>query len=111
MIRVSRDSAEAVQGGGTLSVPLPPHKFSSHDVVDIRPSKAAAGGPPLASGVVFRVRDEQVVVAVEEPPEDGLDQPLRLEKLANEVRVLSFRLRIQMLFWGGRSWIWTVSHL
>jgi len=77
-----------MQGGGTISVPLPPHKFSSHDVVDIRPTKAASGGPALASGVVFRVKDEQIVVAVEEPPEEGMDQPLRLEKLANEVTLL-----------------------
>jgi hypothetical protein len=35
-----------------------------------------------------RVRDTAIVVAVDEPPEEGLDQPLRLEKLANEVRAL-----------------------
>jgi hypothetical protein len=33
-----------------------------------------------------RVRDTCIVVAVDEPPDEGLDQPLRLEKLANEVR-------------------------
>jgi hypothetical protein len=31
------------------------------------------------------VRDTVLVVAVDEPPEEGLEQPLRLEKLANEV--------------------------
>ncbi len=74
-----------MQGGGTIFLPLPPHKFSSHDVVDIRPSKAASTGPSLAGGVIFRVKDDQIVVAVEDPPDEGLDQPLRLEKLANEV--------------------------
>lgn len=32
-----------------------------------------------------RVRDTSIIVAVDEPPEEGLEQPLRLEKLANEV--------------------------
>jgi hypothetical protein len=31
------------------------------------------------------VRDDCITVAVEEMPEEGLDQPLRLDKLANEV--------------------------
>lgn len=32
------------------------------------------------------MRESAIIVAVDEPPEEGLDQPLRLEKLANEVR-------------------------
>ena len=34
-----------------------------------------------------RVRDTCIVVAVEEMPDEGLDQPLRLDKLANEVDI------------------------
>ncbi len=44
-------------------------------------------GPPLVTGVVYRVREGSLVVAVDEAPEEGMDQPLRLDKLANEVRV------------------------
>ena len=29
-----------MQGGGSTSEPLPPHKFSSHDIVDLKASKA-----------------------------------------------------------------------
>lgn len=65
--------------------PLPPHKFSPHDVVDIRPNKADSSGPALVGGLVYRVREDSITVAVEEAPDEGLDQPLRLEKLANEV--------------------------
>jgi hypothetical protein len=36
--------------------------------------------------LLCRVRDTALVVAVEDAPEEGLEQPLRLEKLANEVR-------------------------
>jgi hypothetical protein len=35
---------------------------------------------------VYRLKDTCVIVAVDEVPEEGLDQPLRLEQLANEVR-------------------------
>jgi hypothetical protein len=49
------------QGGG--SAPLPPHKLSPHDIVRLRPSKGDASGPPLAEGVVYRVRDAAVTVA------------------------------------------------
>lgn len=37
-------------------------------------------------GLVYRVREDSITVAVEEAPDEGLDQPLRLEKLANEVK-------------------------
>lgn len=72
-------------GAGGAPVPLAQHKFGPHDVVDLRPSSGAGSGSALASGVVYRVSDTAIIVAVEEAPEEGLEQPLRLEKLANEV--------------------------
>ena len=41
-----------------------------------------------------RVRDDAITVALEEMPEEGLDQPLRLDKLANEVAAPSWALKI-----------------
>lgn len=67
-------------------LPLPAHKFGPHDIVAIRPSRGEAGGAPLAQGVVYRLHESSLVVAVDEAPDEGLDQPLRLEKLANTVR-------------------------
>lgn len=64
---------------------LPPHKFGPHDVVALRPNKGAAEGPPIVSGVVYRIREGSIIVAVDESPDEGLDQPLRMDKLANEV--------------------------
>ena len=64
---------------------LLPHKFAPHDVVELRPSKGETGGTALADGVVYRVRDDRIVIAMDEFPDEGLDQPLRLEKLANKV--------------------------
>lgn len=70
-----------------MAHPLPPHKFSPHDVVDVRPNKSDSSGPALVGGLVYRVKEDCITVAVEEAPDEGLDQPLRLEKLANEVRI------------------------
>lgn len=71
---------------GKEPLPLPAHKFGPHDIVAIRPSKSgASAGLPLAEGVVYRVHEASLVVTVDDCPDDGLDQPLRLEKLANTV--------------------------
>ncbi|GIL45595.1 hypothetical protein Vafri_2803 [Volvox africanus] len=72
-------------GAGGALADLPPHKFGPHDVVALRPSRGPVDGPPVVSGVIYRIRETSIVIAVDEAPEDGLDQPLRLDKLANEV--------------------------
>lgn len=64
---------------------LPPHKFGTHDVVVLKPNKADTGSPSLGQGVVYRLKDSSITVAFDDIPEDGLNSPLRLEKLANEV--------------------------
>ncbi|PRW39069.1 DNA-binding SMUBP-2 isoform B [Chlorella sorokiniana] len=87
------------KGGGTE--PLPPHKMSPHDIVRLRPSKGDASGPPLAEGVVYRVRDNAITVAVDEVPDEGLDVPLRLEKMANQVTYQ--RLRAALTSLGGEG--------
>ena len=44
-----------VQGGGALTaVPLPAHKLTPHDVVELRPAKGDASQPAIASGIVHR---------------------------------------------------------
>ena len=74
---------------GKELLPLPAHKFGPHDIVAVRPSR---GGPPLAQGVVYRLHEASIVVAVDDAPDDGLEQPLRLEKLANTVGVAAVAL-------------------
>ncbi|KAL2651637.1 hypothetical protein R1flu_019765 [Riccia fluitans] len=64
---------------------LPPHKMTPHDVVMLKLNKSDSGSPPLGQGVVYRVKDGSIAIAVDDVPEDGLNSPLRLEKLANEV--------------------------
>ncbi|XP_022742960.1 DNA-binding protein SMUBP-2 isoform X3 [Durio zibethinus] len=64
---------------------LPAHKFGTHDVVVLKPNKADLGSPALGQGVVYRLKDSSIMVAFDDIPEDGLNSPLRLEKVANEV--------------------------
>ncbi|XP_047332604.1 DNA-binding protein SMUBP-2 [Impatiens glandulifera] len=64
---------------------LPAHKFGNHDVVVLKPNKADLGSPSLGQGLVYRLKDSSITVAFDDIPEDGLNNPLRLEKLANEV--------------------------
>ena len=96
---ISNKGYTPTSGKGAPQGPLlPQHKFSPHDVVALRPNKGAAEGPPLVQGVVYRVRDTAVIVAVDDAPEEGLDQPLRLEKLANEVILLRSRLSVTWVY-------------
>ncbi|KAI6696742.1 hypothetical protein NL676_016861 [Syzygium grande] len=64
---------------------LPAHKFGTHDVVILKPNKADLGSPSLGQGVVYRLKDSSITVAFDDIPEEGLNSPLRLEKVANEV--------------------------
>ncbi|XP_074371613.1 uncharacterized protein LOC141712539 [Apium graveolens] len=64
---------------------LPAHKFGTHDVVILKPNKADLGSPSLGQGVVYRLKDSSITVAFDDVPEEGLNSPLRLEKVANEV--------------------------
>ncbi|XP_020093137.1 DNA-binding protein SMUBP-2 isoform X2 [Ananas comosus] len=64
---------------------LPAHKFGPHDVVVLKQNKADSGCTPLGQGVVYRLKDSSITVAFDDIPEDGLNSPLRLEKVANEV--------------------------
>ena len=83
-VNVSQSGA-LTNGGGKNSgaPPLPPHKLTPHDIVAIKANKGEPGGDPLCAGVVYRVRDAQIEIAIDEAPE-ALDGTLRLERLANE---------------------------
>lgn len=69
--------------------PLPPNSLAPHDVVALRPGGKGVP-PPLAQGVVYRVRDDAVVVALDEPPEEDLEGLLRIDRLSNEVGVTTW---------------------
>ena len=88
----SRKAAEAP--------PLPPHKLSPHDVVCVRPGKGDTSGEPLCEGVVYRVRDTAVEIAVDDLPDGSLEGNLRVERLANET---SHRRLVQALDRVGRA--------
>ncbi|XP_021307071.1 DNA-binding protein SMUBP-2 isoform X2 [Sorghum bicolor] len=77
---------------------LPAHKFGTHDVVALKPNKADAGSASLGQGVVYRLKDSSITVAFDDIPEDGLNSPLRLEKLANEKEAISKALGSRDVF-------------
>ncbi|ERN11784.1 DNA-binding protein SMUBP-2 isoform X1 [Amborella trichopoda] len=64
---------------------LPAHKFGPHDVVVLKPNKAELGTASLGQGVVYRLKDSSITVAFDDIPEDGLNAPLCLERVGNEV--------------------------
>ena len=69
---------------GQSDVPLPDHKLGVHDIVAVRPSAGATNEAPLARGIVCRLTDSQLSVALDDAPE-GCEGPLRVERLANDV--------------------------
>eukprot|EP00955_Chlamydomonas_euryale_P113300 366209-Chlamydomonas_euryale.AAC.5 len=95
-IRPSRGQAEGpplVTGEPLSRIFLPPsvlvglqtpreHIAMSLEASGIHPHSVAHVSD---AGVIYRVRDTAIVVAVDDVPSEGLEQPLRLEKLANEV--------------------------
>ncbi|KAI5396195.1 hypothetical protein KIW84_062410 [Lathyrus oleraceus] len=60
-------------------------RFGTHDVVVLKLNKADLGSPALGQGVVYRLKESSITVAFDDIPEDGLNNPLRLKKIANEV--------------------------
>lgn len=67
---------------------LPAHTLSQHDIVRIKPNKSDGNHEGfVVEGVVYRIRDSSITVAVDLLPDDDsfLCIPLKVEKLANYV--------------------------
>ncbi|CAI5522191.1 unnamed protein product [Closterium sp. Naga37s-1] len=104
------DAGPAGSGSRASGPVLPPHKFTPHDVVAIRANKAEGAQAAIAQGVVYRVREDAVVVAVDDVPDgDGLDAPVRIEKLANDVTYKRMRDTLGALSRTGDVGISTVG--
>jgi superfamily I DNA and/or RNA helicase len=64
--------------------PLPPHKFSQHDIVHIQPNKSEKGRQFRVEGVVYRLSDSTITISIDDFPDDDLIYvPLKVEKIAN----------------------------
>ena len=74
-----------MQRSGKEPVKLDVKKVTRNSIVDVRPNKQEISEGAMASGVVFKMTEEELVVVLNEPPSGDLDQPLQLELLANEV--------------------------
>lgn len=67
-------------------------QFGTHDVVVMKPNKADLSSPALGQGVVYRLKDSSITIAFDDIPEEGLNSPLRIEKVANEVHLSQFTI-------------------
>jgi ATP-dependent RNA/DNA helicase IGHMBP2 len=77
-------------GGRTLLVleptregDLPAHRFQPGDIAAIRPGKGGAAS--AATAVVYRVLPRRITVALDVDPDEPFDEPLRLDRVANDV--------------------------
>ncbi|CAL6328096.1 unnamed protein product [Bathycoccus prasinos] len=82
--------------------PLPTHSFTPHDVVRLRPSnvkfeETSTSNSELPQGVIYRIRDSSVELALDDVPEFLDVSPLRLEKLSNEQTHKKLVLAVQGL--------------
>ena len=66
--------------------PLPEHQMTPHDEAAVRRDQDN-GDAILTKGVVYRVGDKRITLAIEDVPEEGFEDgsSLRIEKLANQV--------------------------
>lgn len=63
---------------------LPPHKFSQHDIVNIKPNRNEKGQQFHVEGVVYRLSDSAITISIDDFPDDDLIcVPLKVEKVAN----------------------------
>ena len=82
--------------------PLPTHSFTPHDVVRLRPSnvkfeETSTSNSESPQGVIYRIRDSSVELALDDVPEFLDVSPLRLEKLSNEQTHKKLVLAVQGL--------------
>jgi ATP-dependent RNA/DNA helicase IGHMBP2 len=63
---------------------LPAHRLQPGDIVRIAPQRGGSTSQE-ATGVVSRVTSRRIAIALDEPPEDPLDEPVRIDRVANDV--------------------------
>lgn len=64
---------------------LPAHRFSQHDVMCIRPNKGDRDKKFAIEGVVYRLSENSITVAVDEYPDELIYVPLKIEKVADYI--------------------------
>ncbi len=118
LLRLKVTDELAGLGGRTLLVleptregDLPSHRFQAGDIAALRPAggsgKGGAGrGGPAAdapTGVVFRVTPRRITIALDEVPDEPLDEPLRIDRVANDITYRRMRETLGRLRAYGRG--------
>jgi ATP-dependent RNA/DNA helicase IGHMBP2 len=89
-------------GGGEL----PAHRFQPGDIVALRTasaSPASSSGLDAPTGVAYRVGTRSLTVALDELPEERLDPPLRIDRVANDITYRRLREALERLRAYGRG--------
>ncbi len=95
---------EQIQGGD-----LPATRIQPGDLVLLRSSKDSGrpGAAPLRAGdptaVVFRIKSRRITVAFDELPEDPLKEPLRIDRVANDITYRRLREALERLRAGKKG--------
>ena len=88
---------------------LPATRFQPGDLVLVRSSRDSGrpGAAPLSGGaptaVIFRMRRERITIALDELPEDPLEEPLRIDRVANDITYRRLRRALEALREGARG--------
>ncbi len=83
----------------TRAEELPANRFSSGDIVTLSGSQNAPSGRTrdLPTGVVVRLRRDWIRVALDRDLEERLDEPIRLDRVANDVTYRRQREALELL--------------
>jgi ATP-dependent RNA/DNA helicase IGHMBP2 len=68
----------------TVGVAVSRSELQPGDIVRIAPQRGGSTSQE-ATGVVSRVTSRRIAIALDEPPEDPLDEPVRIDRVANDV--------------------------
>jgi len=88
---------------------LPATRFQPGDLVLVRSSRDAGrpGAAPLLAGaptaVVFRMRSRRITVALDDIPEEPLEEPIRIDRVANDITYRRLRQALESLREGLRG--------
>ncbi|HVR75451.1 MAG TPA: IGHMBP2 family helicase [Planctomycetota bacterium] len=64
---------------------LPASRFQPGDIVSLRPARGATPPAGAPAGVVFRISARRITVALDDAPEEPLEEPVRIDRVANDV--------------------------
>lgn len=82
---------------------LPAHRFQPGDIVLLKPMKGGPAAESSPTAVVYRLNARRVTVALDDEPEEPLEEPLRLDRVANDITYRRLRAALESLKSYGKG--------